>query len=485
MRSRWTVVLAGVVLAVLGTVSACGGPTTRTAGDGVPGDRRQVTEPQAPATTCATVDARLAMPDRQAGAADEAAPPDTVRIQQALDSCAQTGDGQVAVRLVAGAGPDLLSGPLTVRRGEVLLLDPGVVLFASRDAADYQVGGKPTCGTVAPTGGGCAPLLTLGGPHTGIESTPDAAGRQGRVDGRGDQTVLGGTESWWQLAADAKAGGQQEVPRLVQATGVDDVVLHDVDLVDSPGFHVSLADGDGFTAWGVRIATPATARNTDGIDPAGATDVTIADSWIADGDDGIAITAGSRPSAHITVEGDHLDGTHGISIGSGTTAGVRDVLVTDDTVSGTDPWGTPSASSTGIRIKSSPAAGGTVSDVVYRDLCVDAVRAPIDLDPDYGDASGSTTPWFTGITVTGLRATDSPAGAASVLEGLDDDHPLGLALTAVSVDARAVTAAHARIALAGATFGGAPPSGGDGVDLTVGEADGAVPTCSFPAFLAG
>jgi polygalacturonase len=233
----------------------------------------------------------------------------------------------------------------------------------------------------------------------------------------------------------------------------------------------------------VRIATPATARNTDGIDPAGATDVTIADSWIADGDDGIAIKGGSRASAHITVQGDHLYGTHGISIGSETTAGVSYVLVADDTVSGTDPWGTPSASSAGIRIKSSPAAGGTVADIAYRDVCVDAVKAPIDLDPDYGTATGPTAPRFTGITVTGLSATGSPAGATSVLEGLDEAHPLGLALTAVAVDSPAVTLAHAEVAVAGARFGGAPlPPGGDDVRLVAGEDDGAVPTCAFPAF---
>ncbi|MFI2205592.1 glycosyl hydrolase family 28 protein [Streptomyces sp. NPDC020192] len=72
----------------------------------------------------------------------------------------------------------------------------------------------------------------------------------------------------------------------------------------------------------MRIKTPATARNTDGIDPAGATDVTIADSSIQDGDDGIAIKGGSKASSNITVRNSHFYGTHGISIGSETSSGV-------------------------------------------------------------------------------------------------------------------------------------------------------------------
>ncbi|MGR9815127.1 hypothetical protein ACUOGV_24215, partial [Escherichia coli] len=49
-----------------------------------PGDRRVVIEPQLPVTTCATVSARLAMPDGSASASDESDPPETSRLQQAL-----------------------------------------------------------------------------------------------------------------------------------------------------------------------------------------------------------------------------------------------------------------------------------------------------------------------------------------------------------------------------------------------------------------
>ncbi|MGQ7352566.1 glycoside hydrolase family 28 protein [Quadrisphaera oryzae] len=490
VRAPGLAAAAVVVLLVLAGCTGTGSSTTT--GDGVPGDRRHVVEPTAPATTCATVTAQVAMTGREASPADEAAPPDTGRLQQALDRCAQRGDGVVAVRLTAGASSSsFLSGPLTVRRGEVLLLDPGTTLDASRDAADYQAPGQPTCGTVARGGGssGCRPFITLRGGDDGLASTRAADGTQGRVDGRGDLPVLGTTTSWWQLAAAAKGSGeQQQVPRLVESEDADDVVLHDVDLVDSPGFNVSDEGGDGFTAWGVRIDEPATARNTDGIDPAGATDVTITDSWIADGDDGVAVKGGSAPSSHITVSDDHFYGTHGISLGSETTAGISHVLVADDTVSGTDPSGTPSADSAGIRIKSDPKAGGVVDDVVYRDVCVAAVKAPIDVDPRYGDPSGPSesgahVPWFTGIAVDGLTAVGSPAGATSTLAGYDDDHPLGLTLTGVSVDAPHVVVAHAHVTASGTTFGGAPLPGAAGAAVAPSSSSsGAAPACTFPAY---
>lgn len=486
MRVRSVVSVALLLLVVLSGCAALRGIASPDAATLASGDRRSVSEPTAPAETCATVAAQLTLTDGAADDADEAAPPDTARIQQALDGCAQTGDAVVAVRLAAsGALTDFLTAPLTLRQGEVLLLDSTVTLFASRNPADYQIAGRESCGTVGRSGGGCAPLLTLAGAHSGLASTPDAAGRQGRIDGRGGATTLGASQSWWDLAQAAKGHGIHNVPRLVQATKADDVSLHDIDLVDAAGIHVSFQNADGLTVWGVRIQTPATARNTDGIDPAGATDVTIADSWIMDGDDGIAIKAGSQPSAHISILGNHLFGTHGISIGSETTAGVSDVLVADDTVSGTDALGNASASSTGIRIKSSPKVGGIVQQVTYRRICVDAVKAPIDIDPFYGGSNGPNVPRFQDIVVSGLRATNSPHGATSVLKGVDAAHPLRVRLENADVDAGAVQASDADIAASGVVFGGAALDT-DGSDVHVSDAEEPSPTdsapCVFPAY---
>jgi polygalacturonase len=477
--------LVAAVLASVVTLAAAppGAASVSSAGDAgsvVHGDRRTVAEPVAPATTCATVPAAVAMAERQGSAGDEAHAPDTARIQAALDGCA--GSGGAVVLAASATTAAFLSAPITVRAGEVLVLDPSVVLHASRSAADYQVAGRATCGTVAGAGDGCRPFVTLSS-HSGLESGTATGLGQGRVDGRGDLPILGGTRSWWQVAADAKQGGHQNVPRLVAATRADDVTLHDVDLVDSPGTHVSFDHGDGLTVWGVVIRTPAGARNTDGIDPAGATDVTIARSWISAGDDGIAVKAGTAASAHISVLDDHLYGTHGVAIGSETQAGVSDVLVARVTVSGRDAFGTLSVAAGGIRIKGSAATGGLVQDVEYRDVCVDEVKQPLAFDPRYSTAAGISIPTMTGIVVDGFRATRSLHLASSELDGYDAAHPLGLALRRTAVDAAPVDMAAADITTAGATFGGVPlASTASDVRVTAGPHAGDPPTCAFPAF---
>ena len=48
---------------------------------------------------------------------------------------------------------------------------------------------------------------------------------------------------------------------------MNNFTVYDVDLINAPLFHIYFEGGSGLTVWGVRIKTPATARNTDGIDP--------------------------------------------------------------------------------------------------------------------------------------------------------------------------------------------------------------------------
>ncbi|MFE9448447.1 glycoside hydrolase family 28 protein [Streptomyces sp. NPDC006739] len=471
-----TVLATGALLFANTTTAAATAPVPARA----TGDTRTVSEPRVPTTVCAKVTSGLAMPGRTAGTAAETTPPDTSRIQSHLDSCAQSGSAQVAVELSAAdtSRTAFLTGPLTVHKGEVLLLDSGVTLYGSLDPATYQVSGKPTCGTVATDSGGCRPLITVSGADAGVEAVRSGSGGQGRIDGRGDLALLGTSTTWWDLATQAKnQGKKQNNPRMIQADSSDDFTLYDIDLVNSPNFHVYYS-GNGFTAWGVRIKTPATARNTDGIDPAGATNVTIADSYIQDGDDGIAIKGGSAAARNITVENNHFYGTHGISIGSETNSGVTNVLFENNTLTGVDSSGNAGGSTNGIRIKSSPANGGTVKQVTYDNTCLTRLKYPLVFDTHYSNGTGSYTPYFTDIVVNGVRSTGSVSGATSTFVGLDSAHPLGLTLENVSLDATASTASYANVGLYASDI---TPSG-TGVSTTAVSGGGSVPSCSFPSF---
>lgn len=369
-------------------------------------DSRVVTEPRQP-PVCASVTARLAASGTTLAPEDEARS-DTARIQLAIDRCPP--GRAVELRRDGGTAAAFLSGPLTLRQGVTLLIGAGVTLFASRNPRDYDVA-PGSCGIVDDRGRGCKSFI-----H--VTQAGAAVMGPGTIDGRGGERLIGGVESWWDLAQDAKRSSRhQNCPRLIVAEHADDFTLYRIALKNSPNFHVVFSGGRGFTAWGVVIDTPATARNTDGIDPISARDVTITHCFIHAGDDHVAIKAGNGgPSANITVAHNHFYTGHGMSIGSETNGGVRRVRVTDLSIDGAD---------NGLRIKSNSTRGGHVEHVVYEDVCVRATKNPIVLETSYAspDSVGPADkiPVYTGIVFRGVRV----AGPGRIrIEGADVRHPL-------------------------------------------------------------
>ncbi len=440
------------------------------------GDSRHVTQPSVPAA-CTTLSATLATSNEQFSSSAETTPPDTSRIQSALNTC--SGSGHAVVLAPSGSDNAFLSGPLTVPGGVTLVIDAGATLYASRNPASYQVSGQATCGTVASSDNGCKPFITVSGSSAGIMGTQAAGGSQGEINGRGDQDILGTSGTWWALAQTAKADGKkQNNPRLIEAHGVSSLTVYDVDLVNAPFFHLYFESGNGLTVWGVRIKTPATARNTDGIDPDSATNVTVNDSYVADGDDGIAIKTNSGTASSMTIENSHFYGTHGISIGSQTQHGVSNILVENNTVSGSDSSGNVSTDNNGIRIKTDSSEGGTVQTVTYQNTCVTGVSQAMEFNPFYSSGNGSTTPYYTGIAVLGFKSVSSRSGAKSVFEGYNSSHLLGLTMENVSLDATSTSAEYASISEYDTNI---TPSG-TGVTVTSIGGSGSVPSCSFPSY---
>jgi polygalacturonase len=438
------------------------------------GDPRSVSQPSIP-SACATVSATLATSDREFSSSQEASPPDTSRIQSALDGC--VGSGKAVVLVASGSDTAFLSGPLTIGGSETLVIDAGVTLYASRNPANYQNSGGPTCGTIASSDSGCKPFITVNGANAAVMGT-QSGDHQGLIDGRGDLDMYGTSTTWYQLASQAQTDGEdQNNPRLIQSDGVNNFTIYDLSLRDSPMFHVVFDGGTGFTVWGLRIDTPANARNTDGIDPSG-TDVTINDSYVNDGDDGVAIKAGNYAAKNMTIENSHFYGTHGISIGSETNAGVNNILFLNDTLAGTDSNGITSTSNNGMRIKTDSSAGGTVSTVTYENICETGVKYPIYITPFYSSGNGSTTPVFTNIVIDGATAVNSPSGAESLLDGYSSSNRLGLTLENVDFDATATSAENAYID----TYDTNLSPSGTNVSVSAISGSGSPPSCSFPSF---
>ncbi len=418
-------------------------------------DMRVVTEPVIPAACVKLPAMLLSVGDKVAEADEEKL--DTGRIQAAMDGCKT---GQAVELAVAGGKNAFLTGPLQLRSGVTLLVDKGVTLFGSRDPAVYeiQVPGAAAdaplkCGTSLPRpgqfgqeagqaqaqavqrGGGCRPLISA------ANVTNAAIMGDGVIDGRGYAKLKGKDFSWWEMARRAEPKNDiYYSTRLIVANHADGLVLYRITLHNSPNFHVSVGGTNGFTAWGVHLLTPTDksldARNTDGIDPGGSTNVTVAHSWIDNGDDNIAIKSGTT---HMSVLDNHFYTGHGMSIGS-ETVGQAYLLVDGLTEDHT---------SSGIRIKSNVTRGGSVHDLTYRNICMRGVANPIAISPYYTNQTteGFVDPGYTGTKIPDykkivLENVISETPGDVLIAGLNDEHRTQIELRNVMVKGIAPSQLH-------------------------------------------
>ncbi len=380
------------------------------------GDSRTVSEPTIPAI-CTVLNADLTMVNNDIPASVDSTVtnPDGARIQAALSSCSGTGQ---AVELSAGSGGNnaFLSGPLSMPSNVTLLVDPGAVLFFSRNVQDYDsTPGTHTCGTVNNNSAtaSCLPLIDIPGGATNVGIMGF-----GKLDGRGGDALLNAFpssfagQSWWGLSSIANNGGTQQNPRFIQMdSGSSNITLYKITLRNSPLFHVSTTGAvSNFTAWDIKIVTPTSSRNTDGIDPGNAQNFTITRSWISDGDDNVAVgAAGSTPAANISVTNNRFFAGHGESIGSYTQGGVSNVLFDSNMLSGNGIAGasssinnTADSNSTGLRIKSGFDRGGLVTNIQYSNSCFQDHKAEIVFNPNYENTTGSVAPNLENILMQNL-----------------------------------------------------------------------------------
>lgn len=382
-------------------------------------DTRRVTEPVIP-SSCTVLRADLHATNNALAESDETKL-DTQRIQSALDTCSP---GKAVELRANGERNAFLSGPLELREGVTLLIDKGVTLYASRNPRDFDVvsGG---CGISGPDSRPCKPLISINVKNAAIMG-------DGAIDGRGDRQVLGKSYTWWQQSRAAEpTNARYSAPRLIIANHADGLILYRVRLHNSPNFHVSVNNTNGFTAWGVHLLTPTVAgtdaRNTDGIDPGNSQNITIAKSWINNGDDNIAIKANVQ---HMSVLDNHFYSGHGMSMGS--EARDEDGILVDTL--------TLDHTTSGIRIKANVQRGGTVRNVTYRNVCMTNVAVPISISPFY---NGQTTDGIVDLGLKGILIPDYKAitfenvvsmtpGIAQIA-GLNADHLTEVTLNGVDI----------------------------------------------------
>lgn len=386
------------------------------------GDSRTVTQPAYP-TVCTTLNAAFTTSQRSSPPSTD----DTSRLQSALNACA--GTGHSVVLAASGSNNAFYTGALTIS-GAGLVINSGVTLYGNKSYTSSSQ------------------LLKFTGTNASLMGP-------GTVDGRGD--LLTGT------------------PRLVQASNITNFIVYNVTLSQALHPLLYVEGGNGFTAWGVKIRTPATRANADGIDIDSLTNATVINSDIEAGDDGVAIKTNSGNISNVTVSNTKLHGTHGLSIGSIDKNTVSNILFKNNTVDGKDYSGTLSANANAINVKTGPCTL-TVKQVSYINTCMINVKHLIMMDTNYNSCTTGGSPTLSNIFVNGAYATQSVSGAYTRIDGRNASFPVGAYLANVKLDATAQSGdQYAKVGL----YNSNDVPSGTGVSTFNFTTTGSVPSCTF------
>jgi polygalacturonase len=366
--------------------------------------------------------ARPSIPDRSFkitdyGAVGDGKTYDTGAIEKAIAACRSAGGGTVDVP----AGK-FLTAPFVLASNLNLHLESGSTILLSDKPDDFALnrGRYESC-------------ITLKDGHD------VAITGSGTIDGQGAQ--------WWKNFVPPKNSppsafeGLPRRPRLIELSRCTRVLVQGVTLTNSPMFHLAPAQCRDVTIDSIRIKAPATSPNTDGIDPSGI-NIDIRSCTIDTGDDCIAVKAGTRydpnrPSCENIVVRDctFLHG-HGMSVGSETNGGLRNMLVQNCSFDGTQA---------GIRLKTDRGQGGLVEDLTYQDLTMKDVKVsilitsyypkvPVDPEQDAPQKIGDRTPIWRHIVIRNVTSRNS--SIAGQIVGLPEMPIEDIVLTNVSISAK-------------------------------------------------
>ena len=347
---------------------------------------------------------------------------DTAAFAKALAAVDAAGGG----RLIVPPG-EYRTGHLALVSRLDLHLEKGAHLLFSADPETYRLKDRKF-----------RPLVLASGVHD------LAITGEGVLDGQG--------QAWWtearkfKNAARAQGEANEEIgrPRLLIIEKSRRILVEGVTLTNSPQFHFVPSRCEDVTIRGVTVRAPHDAPNTDGIDPSASKRVHITGCTIDTGDDNIAIKSGNPefgPTEDVLIEKCTFLAGHGMSIGSETNGGVRNLLVSDCTFDGTDA---------GIRMKSARGRGGVAENLTYQNLTMRNVEIAIQITSYYpnkttpkpGEADtapaerNSSTPVWRNIRIRNVHATGGTKSAGIII-GLPEEPVANIAMEDVVIEAPA------------------------------------------------
>ena len=293
---------------------------------------------------------------RDYGAMGDGTTLDTAAIQKAIDACSAAGGG------VVDFPPGIyLSQPIVIHGRTTVKLNTGATLQATTNYTDFMK--TPGVWFTGHSNDDFIPFI-LGTNLTDVTIT-------------GGGTIDGGGAVWWGEAETARErvpGYPLPRPNLMRLVNCKTLRVENIRLQNSPKANLELIECDGVVCSNVTIVNPARSANTDGINPIDSKDVLITKCSFDTGDDDIAIKAQHKVKGrtfacdNITVTDCTFQYGHGMSIGSETSGGVRNVLVKDCTFENTE---------NGLRVKSARGKGGLVEGVLFEDITMTNVDPAI------------------------------------------------------------------------------------------------------------
>jgi polygalacturonase len=312
---------------------------------------------------------RMEFPVEYYGAVGDGSTVNTAAIQQAIDAAGEAGGGKVVL------SPGVYdSGALFLKSGVELEIAEGAVLRAVMDEGAYPSIWTRVAGIEMEWH---SALINI------LGQSDVKVGGKGLVDGQGEywwdkywgQDRLGGMRSVytaqglrWAVDYDCKR------PRLLLASDSSRLSITGLTFVRSPFWNVHICYSDQVTVSNLTIERNG-GPSTDGIDIDSSRNVLVEHCRVDCNDDNFCIKAGrdadglrvNRPCENIIIRHCEMGKGGGITLGSETSGGIRNVLIQDVTANGTE---------NGFRLKSARTRGGVIENIRVRGMKMTDVRNP-------------------------------------------------------------------------------------------------------------
>jgi polygalacturonase len=252
-------------------------------------------------------------------------------------------------------------------------------------------------------------------------------------------------------------GGGRETgflrPSLIQFKDCSQIDIEGVTLKDSPFWNTHILYCHSVTLLNVSFLNPYDAPNTDGLDIDSSEYVTVENCFFNVGDDCLCLKSGmdengifiGKPTSHIFIHNCTMHNGHGaVVIGSETSGGIKDVIISHCSIVGTDR---------GIRIKTRRGRGGTVENIKISNIEMHDVITPIVINMFYRCGADPSeleklkslsslhfdrkkTPVIRNIKITNIEALNVASSAAFFL-GLPESQIDGMEIENFSIGSSA------------------------------------------------